>query len=100
MCVNSGYFVTETGSSSIFTAVLDRQIVLDTKQEDEHHSVIDEELYKRSVGGKLHRGSSGVSKMARMMGRKKGHKSGSAAASEESAMNVSGLKKLLGKKKK
>jgi hypothetical protein len=100
MCINSGYFVTETGSSSIFTAVLDRQIVLDTKQEDEHHSVIDEELYKRSVGGKLHRGSSGVSKMARMMGRKKGHKSGSAAASEESAMNVSGLKKLLGKKKK
>jgi len=99
MCVNSGYFVTETGSSSIFTAVLDRQIVLDTKQEDEHHSVIDEELYKRSVGGRLHRGSSGVSKMARMMGRKKGHRSGS-APSDESAMNVSGLKKLLGKKKK
>jgi hypothetical protein len=37
--------------------------------------------------------------MARMMGRKKGHRSGS-APSEESAMNVSGLKKLLGKKKK
>jgi len=99
MCVNSGYFVTETGSSSIFTAVLDRQIVLDTKSQDEHHSVIDEELYKRSVGGKLHKGSSGVSKMARMMGRSKNHKSGS-APSEESAMNVSGLKKLLGKKKK
>ena len=99
MCVNSGYFVTETGSSSIFTAVLDRQIVLDTKNQDEHHSVIDEELYKRSVGGRLHRGSSGIAKLARMQGRKKGHKSGS-APSEESAMNVSGLKKLLGKKKK
>ena len=99
MCVNSGYFVTETGSSSIFTAVLDRQIVLDTKNQDEHHSVIDEELYKRSVGGRMHRGSSGIAKMARMMGRKKGHRSGS-APSEESAMNVSGLKKLLGKKKK
>ena len=99
MCVNSGYFVTETGSSSIFTAVLDRQIVLDTKQQDEHHSVIDEELYKRSVGGRLHRGSSGIAKLARMQGRKKGHKSGS-TPSEESAMNVSGLKKLLGKKKK
>jgi len=99
MCVNSGYFVTESGSSSIFTAVLDRQIVLNTKQEDEHHSVIDEELYKRSVGGKLHRGSSGISKMARMMGRSKNHKSKS-ASSESDMMNVSGLKKLLGKKSK
>ena len=99
MAINSGYFVTELGSSSIFTAVLDRQIVLDTKSQDEHHSVIDEELYKRSVGGAMHKGSAGIAKMARMKGRPKGHKSGS-SASEESAMNVSGLKKLLGKKKK
>jgi hypothetical protein len=33
------------------------------------------------------------------MGRKKGHKSGS-SSSESDMMNVSGLKKLLGKKKK
>lgn len=96
MAVNSGYFVTETGSSSIFTAVLDRQMVLDTKSSDEHHSVIDEELYKKSVGGVMH--SSGVAKMARAMGRRKGHKSGSSSSAPE--MNVSGLKKLLGKKGK
>jgi len=98
MCVNSGYFVTETGSSSIFTAVLDRQLVLDAKQQEDHN-VIDEELYKRAVGGKLHRGSSGVAKMVKHMGRHK-KKGAMASSSEESAMNVSGLKKLLGKKKK
>lgn len=97
MCVNSGYFVTETGSSSIFTAVLDRQLVLDAKQQEDHN-VIDEELYKRSVGGKLHRGSSGVAKMVKHMGKYK--KKGSVPAMSESAMDVSGLKKLLGKKKK
>jgi hypothetical protein len=64
MCVNSGYFVTETGSSSIFTAILDRQLVLDTKQQ-ENHTVIDEELYKRSVGGKMHHGFAGLSKFFR-----------------------------------
>jgi hypothetical protein len=66
MCLNSGYFVTETGSSSIFTAVLDRQMVLDAKQQD-HHSIIDEELYKRTVGGKLHHGFAGISKFFRNM---------------------------------
>ena len=99
MCVNSGYFVTETGSSSIFTAVLDRQLVLDTKSDDDHHSIIDEELYKRSVGGRLHKGSSGVAKLARMMGRSKNHKSKS-SSNESDAVSVSGLKKLLGKKGK
>jgi hypothetical protein len=66
MCLNSGYFVSETGSSSIFTAVLDRQMVLDAKQQ-EHHSVIDEELYKRTVGGKLHHGFAGISKFFKNM---------------------------------
>jgi hypothetical protein len=96
MCVNSGYFVTETGSSSIFTAVLDRQLVLDAKQQDDHN-VIDEELYKRAVGGKLHKGSSGIAKMVKHMGK---HKKKGSASSSESAVDVSGLKKLLGKKKK
>ena len=101
MCVNSGYFVTETGSSSIFTAVLDRQLVLDTKQQ-EHHSIIDEELYNRTVGGKMHHGFAGLSKFfrnskAHMMGQhhhtdgeeggRKHHKKG--------AMGKSKLSKLL-----
>jgi len=96
MVVNSGYFATESGSSSIFTAVLDRQMVLDTKSSDVHHDIIDEQLYKRVVGGAMH--SSSVAKMAKAMGRpKKGSKSSS---SESSGMDVSGLKRLLGKKKK
>jgi hypothetical protein len=66
MCLNSGYFITETGSSSIFTAVLDRQMVLDAKNQ-EHHDVIDEELYKRTVGGKMHHGFSGIAKFFRHM---------------------------------
>jgi hypothetical protein len=66
MCLNSGYFVTETGSSSIFTAVLDRQMVLDAKQQ-ENHNVVDEELYKRTVGGKIHHGFAGISKFFRNM---------------------------------
>lgn len=66
MCLNSGYFVTETGSSSIFTAVLDRQMVLDSKNQP-NHNIIDEELYKRTVGGKLHHGFAGISKFFRNM---------------------------------
>ena len=96
MVINSGYFATESGSSSIFTAVLDRQMVLDTKSSDEHHDIIDEQLYKRVVGGAMH--SSSVAKMAKTMGRKK--KGSRSSASESSGMDVSGLKKLLGKKKK
>jgi hypothetical protein len=66
MTLNSGYFITETGSSSIFTAVLDRQMVLDAKNQ-EHHDIIDEELYKRTVGGKMHHGFSGLAKFFRHM---------------------------------
>jgi hypothetical protein len=62
MCLNSGYFVTETGSSSIFTAVLDRQAVLDAKNEPEKHNVIDEELYNRTVGGKMYKGFADANK--------------------------------------
>lgn len=96
MVINSGYFATESGSSSIFTAVLDRQMVLDTKSSDEHHDIIDEQLFKRTVGGAIH--SSSVAKMAKSLGRKK--KGSKASSSESSGMDVSGLKKLLGKKKK
>jgi hypothetical protein len=48
----------------------------------------------------MHKGSAGISKMARMQGRRRGHKSSSAPSEESSMMNVSGLKKLLGKKSK
>jgi hypothetical protein len=98
MCVNSGYFVTETGSSSIFTAVLDRQLVLDTK-EQEDHSVIDEELYKRTVGGKIHHGFAGIAKMHKHMhgGRHKKHHHKEEAMGKGGKLSKSKLAKLLGK---
>jgi len=52
MCVNSGYAISELGSTSFFTAVLDREMVLQTKASDEHHDIIDQELYTQQVGGK------------------------------------------------
>lgn len=54
MCINSGYCISELGSSSFFTAVLDREMVLQTKASDDHHDIIDQELYSQQVGGKMH----------------------------------------------
>jgi len=54
MCINSGYAVSELGSTSFFTAVLDREMVLQTKSSDEHHDIIDQELYSQQVGGKMY----------------------------------------------
>ena len=52
MCVNSGYAISELGSTSFFTAVLDREMVLQTKASDEHHNIIDQEMFSKQVGGK------------------------------------------------
>ena len=54
MCINSGYAISELGSTSFFTAVLDREMVLQTKASDEHHDIIDQELYSEQVGGKMY----------------------------------------------
>jgi hypothetical protein len=52
MCVNEGFAVTQLGNTQFFTAVLSRESVLDAKSEDPVN-VIDETLYKRTVGGKM-----------------------------------------------
>jgi hypothetical protein len=54
MCINSGYAISELGSTSFFTAVLDREMVLQTKASDEHHDIIDQEMYSQEVGGKMY----------------------------------------------
>jgi hypothetical protein len=81
MCVNGGAFITENGSSSVFTSLLDRQMVLDAKKEEEPTSVVDEEVYRTEVGGRMHHGFAAVSKMVRRH-RKKGHHSAAAEHEE------------------
>jgi len=89
LCVNAGYMISEIGNSSFYTAVLDRQLVLETKASDDQDIIVDEEMYKNSVGGKLHKGSASVSKFLRhTKGGKKHHK-------QEKHMSKSKLHKLL-----
>jgi hypothetical protein len=67
---NSGIFVTQAGSSVIYTGILTKQMVVDTKAEKSADPVQSAE-YNRMVGGKLHHMSSGVVKrMAQHLGKK------------------------------
>jgi hypothetical protein len=52
ICVNSGIFTTLAGSSSIFTGVLTKQMVLDAQQE-EGADALSSVTYQRLVGGVL-----------------------------------------------
>lgn len=52
VCVNSGIFTTLAGSSSIFTGVLTKQMVLDAQQEEAGDAVSSAQ-YQRLVGGSL-----------------------------------------------
>ena len=63
ICANSGIFITERGTSQIFTGVLTKQMVLDAKEKREVSPVNTCE-YRRLVGGKMHhRGLAGVKRM-------------------------------------
>jgi hypothetical protein len=53
MVLNEGFCVTQLGNSQFFTAVLSREGVLDAKSEHPVN-VIDEQLYARTVGGRIH----------------------------------------------
>jgi len=67
---NSGIFCTQAGSSVIYTGILTKQIIVDTKAEKSADPVTSVE-YKRMVGGKLHHMNSGVVKrMAQQLGKK------------------------------
>lgn len=63
---NAGFIVTELGSSQIFSAVLNRELVLDAKEDMHGENAIDEQLYEKIVGGALNRGMSTVSKFHRI----------------------------------
>jgi len=92
MTVNTGYMVSELGSSSFYTACLDRQMVLDTKSTDDHNRIVDEEFFKNAVGGKIHKGPASINKFL------KHTKGGKMHHSEEGGkkhMSKSKLHKLL-----
>jgi hypothetical protein len=52
LCLNEGFCVTQLGNSQFFTAVLSREGVLEAKSEHPEN-VIDEQLYTRTVGGRM-----------------------------------------------
>ena len=47
---DQGFIVTELGNSQIFSAVLNRQMVLDAKEHKSPENSIDEQLFERTVG--------------------------------------------------
>lgn len=66
--MNSGIFVTQQGSSVIYTALLDKATTLKTKQE---RPVLDWNHHQRLVGGRLgNMGLSSLSKMLKYHGKK------------------------------
>lgn len=65
VCYNSGLFITQQGTSSIYTGILTKQQVLDTKSQNPVPH-LDSGEYARLVGGKLsNMGMSNVLKMIR-----------------------------------
>lgn len=83
---NSGIFVTQAGSSVIYTGILTKQMVVDTKAEKSADPVTSAE-YKRMVGGKMNNLSSGaVKRMAQHLGKKLHFPSSAAGVSSGSKM--------------
>lgn len=66
VCANSGMFVTSMGSSSIFTGLLTKQLVLDAS-EKQSENPIQSSMMKRLVGGKM--GNCPSSAMKHMLGK-------------------------------
>jgi hypothetical protein len=68
---NDGIFVTQQGTSVIYTAILDKQTVLRTKEQD---PVLDWNHHQRLVGGKLsNMGLSALSKIVKYHKKNKSH---------------------------
>jgi len=53
ICVNSGIFTTVAGSSNIYTGILTKQMVLDSKTNDESVDPVSSVQYNRMVGGSM-----------------------------------------------
>lgn len=83
---NSGIFVTQAGSSVIYTGILTKQMVVDTKAEKSADPVTSAE-HKRMIGGSHHNMSSGaVKRMAQHLGKKLHFPSSAAGVSSGSKM--------------
>jgi len=90
---NSGMFVTSMGSSSIFTGLLTKQLVLDAS-EKQSEDPIQSSLIKRLVGGKM--GNMPTSAMKHMIG-KNGMRRGGASSGGASSGGIAysgGISKL------
>jgi hypothetical protein len=80
ICVNSGVFVSQMGSSNIYTGVLTKQMVLDTKEQKSVDPVSSVE-YKRMMGGKMHHMGAGAVRKFRHHARRHGGASSGGAYS-------------------
>jgi uncharacterized membrane protein YgcG len=78
--MNSGIFVTQQGTSQIFTGILTKEQVLATKEKNPVPHLATNE-YKRMIGGKMsNRGMGSVLKMVRDMPKMAHHLSGSGSS--------------------
>jgi len=57
--INHGFAVSELGQTSFFTAILDRQITLETKSTTDEDKIVDADFYHNVVGGRMHKASIG-----------------------------------------
>jgi hypothetical protein len=84
VCVNSGVFTTVAGSSSISTALLSKQVVMQTSQ-GQATAPLSRNLYDRMVGGSLQNRVSSC--MRRMMPRTGGIGGVSSGGSKKSGLD-------------
>lgn len=94
VCANSGMFVTSMGSSSIFTGLLTKQLVLDAS-EKQSENPIQSSMMSRLVGGKM--GNCPTSAMKHMIGKDGMRRVGGTAYSggaDSGGMRMSKLSKL------
>jgi hypothetical protein len=68
---NSGIFVNQAGTSVIYTGLLTKQMVLDTKEKEEMDPIMSAE-HKRMIGGKIHHLASSVVKKMTHKGKRHG----------------------------
>lgn len=87
---NSGIFVNQAGTSTIYTGLLTKQLVLDAKDQKEVDPVMSAE-FKRMTGGKLHhQACSALKGMIKRHHKKGGFASGAVSGSGMSSGAVSG----------
>jgi len=66
ICQNSGFIVSEMGTSQLFTGILNKQMVLEAKEKESERPNLDTQTYERLVGGKLvNRGMAALGKLVK-----------------------------------